>query len=154
MNTPQFFSVSEAATKAGVDRRTIQRWLKKGVGLTKDDQGRVNLNEVRYCMLKRKVGRKAHGERFNLFWKSDISNLGQSQFCSKSGLKELSDFLSEIAVFHTARGKNAEYIASLERAISQAKQLKEMRADPQSFWKLMTKDLDRGIASVKKRVLA
>lgn len=151
MHLSHSLPISEAAKQAGVNRKTIQRWLKKGGMLKKDEHGRVNLEHVRICMLTRTAGRKAHGEKFNLFWRSGATP-SQSRFCSNNGLKVLLGSLEEAAIFHTARGKNADFIATLEKAIDQARTFEQWRKDGDFFWSMMTKELASGIDTLKARV--
>ena len=142
-------SISEAAKRAGVNRRTIQRWLKKGGILSKDERGRVSLEDVRTCVMKREVGRKSDGERFNIFW--DDRNLTRATFCTKVGLQDLIKFLGTIAVIQTERGRNAEYIASLEQAIASARTADRLKKEKPQFWQMILDELQSGIPSVRNK---
>jgi len=103
------FSISEAAREAGVNRSTIQRWIKAG-RLKKHAEGKVSLKQVKRCRDAQRTGcphglpaceRGWMGTEFE--WEHAKPFLD-----SKCGLRRLKAMLPGLVEYHFRAGRTAQ----------------------------------------------
>lgn len=137
------FSVSEAARLLGVNRRTIQRWVRAGA-LHQWPSGRVTLEDAAKLMARKKrAGRPAKGTLWKspLFWGlRDTPAAEQARrYLTPAGLKELQQMLAVVAHWHTIEGTENRFQTAMDEVIKLAQSMQEKKRTGDIAWQVAAK---------------
>jgi hypothetical protein len=140
-NEPGSLSVSEAARKAGVNRRTVQRWIKAGK-VYQYPMGTVDVKDCIACRSKKKVGRKAKGSLWEnpLFWaiKGTPAALYAEPFMQHGRLENLQEMLAVVAFWHVQADTGQAFIEAMNQAIHLAAKMVKGKREDDPTWKVAT----------------
>ena len=130
----QLFTITEASREAGVQRSTVQRWIKCGQ-LKKQAGGQVKWNDVVRCLERHRTGRP-HGQPAEAearFVSEAEQSLAQPFIQGRIGLRRLKTMLSLITKYHVAGGRKNQLYQILTGAgreiIRQEKNISESKAE-------------------------
>lgn len=140
-NEPGSLSVSEAARRAGVNRRTVQRWIKAGK-VYQFPMGTVDVKDCITCRTKKKVGRKAKGSLWEnpLFWavKGTPAASYAEPFMQHGRLENLQEMLAVVAFWHVQADKGGAFIEALNQAVHLTAKMAKGKREDDPMWKAAT----------------
>jgi hypothetical protein len=101
-------TITEAAERSGINRRTIQRWIKNGL-LEKDFNGGVSMQAIKDAANKpKKSGRPLNKPTEFLIY---------PEYCGKHGLKRLRRMLVDVGYHHQRRGDFDSFVETLATSL-------------------------------------
>jgi hypothetical protein len=130
-NEDDLFSVSEVACEAGINRSTVQRWIKAG-RLEKQAEGKIRLGDVLRCRDGQRTG-APHGIPPHLGgWRGSARQLDHATpfLDAKFGLQRLMAMLPGLINYHFQAGRKHQ-ISQVIEVLGRALAFKEQEAQKQ-----------------------
>jgi hypothetical protein len=129
-------TISAAALLLGVNRRTIQRWVKSGRVVLQS--GRVPFSEALSNAMRRRVGRPSKGVvwKWPGFWRlNEIPAMAEAQaFLAPARLKELQKMLAIVAHWHAHHGTLADFSMAMNEVLQLTKTIEQNQKDGNVVW--------------------
>lgn len=128
-------SVSETARRLGVNRRTIQRWVKAG-HVFQFPSGNVLFSQCVRQMEKRNVGRPTKGKLWDnpLYWRVKGTAAAKAAERFLGRLEPLQAMLMAAAFWHTQQGLGPDFQQALRQVLGLAERLEQKKKDDDVSW--------------------
>ncbi len=140
-------TISAAARSLGVNRRTVQRWV-KAQKVRQYPSGQIDVDDCVSQMARRRVGRKSKGTLWQnpLFWavKGTPSAELAEPFLADEKLESLQAMLAIVAFWHAQRGSVPLFTAALGRVISLAEEMEQKRRHGDISWRIAPRKFIEG----------
>ncbi len=150
MSLPQqnTLSVTDAAKALGVNRRTVQRWVRDGK-VTQFASGRVDYRMAVEHMARHRVGRRAKGVMWKWpgFWSlNETPAMAEAQpFMEPKKLTAFKQMLAVVAHWHTHQNTIDDFIAAVNEVVEVAEKMRELSKHGDVAWSVQVSRFNRRI---------